>query len=170
MIRNAAYAGIKVHYGHDNTIYNNILMDSSYSPEESGIGQFDTVGNALHNTSGNNFYQNVVAWNDPNAYKMLQGQTERPYYDEIDRNVYWNTEIDITMWNNTHLTPKGTWTNWTGSGYDTSSIVGDPMFINGSACLAEDSPAYKLGFSEIPREICECADPRGSYQIRNVSL
>jgi len=49
--------------------------------------------------------------------------------------------------------PKESFDKWRQNGYDTNSLIADPLFIDpaeGDYRLQPDSPALKLGFKKIP--------------------
>ena len=154
VIRDTTFASIKVHYGHNNTIYNNIFVNSTYE------GQIGGTGTTHYNTSSNRFFNNVVWFNGSYPIRALQGSLEKPWFSEFNRNLYYNPTVNLST-SNTKQTPLGPFTNWTRGGYDTQSILDqDPGFADmqsGNLCLGEDSPAFDLpGFNGIPESVCQC--------------
>ncbi len=50
---------------------------------------------------------------------------------------------------------RDTWEEWKASGFDRDSLVADPLFVNANMKdyrLKSDSPAFKMGFVELPYE------------------
>jgi hypothetical protein len=67
--------------------------------------------------------------------------------------------------------------DWQEQGYDTRSIVADPLFIDAAHDdyrLQPGSPAYKVGFRDINAEIAKIgayqSDERASWPLRNATL
>ena len=54
------------------------------------------------------------------------------------------------------ITPAGDFAAWRGLGFDSNSIIADPLFIDpekGNFNLAPNSPILRLGFKPIPVEL-----------------
>lgn len=46
VIRDNQFGGLKIHYGHDNLIFNNMFVNTSDVVGSEGVGQVDCVGSA----------------------------------------------------------------------------------------------------------------------------
>ena len=162
VIRNTQDGGFMVHYGHNNTVWNNVFANASLSGYDTTGGGVWADGDAAYNTTGNTFWRNVlVVYNNSGEMppRLLKGEMYAPYYSTIDDNVYFSPDLDLAAWNSSELTPLGTWAQWTAAGYDARSKVADPMFrdvAEGDFCLLPDSPAFDLGFDPIPFSVCQC--------------
>ena len=162
VIRNTQDGGFMVHYGHNNTVWNNVFANASLSGYDTTGGGVWADGDAAYNTTGNTFWRNVlVVYNNSGEMppRLLKGEMYAPYYATIDDNVYFSPDLDLAAWNSSELTPLGTWAQWTAAGYDARSKVADPMFrdvAEGDFCLLPDSPAFDLGFDPIPFSVCQC--------------
>ena len=70
---------------------------------------------------------------------------------ECDTNVYWKPGVDLAA-TDEPVTPLGPLAKWQAAGYDTRSLVADPLFVNPAEDdyrLKPDSPALGLGFQPI---------------------
>ena len=159
VIRDTQTAGIKVHYGSLNRIWNNLFLNTSNVLGNSGSAQLLAAGSKDMNTSLNVFDGNIVVMHNESTEKVLSGEFTTPYFSSVDRNLYFNPQHDLETWNRT-LTPLGTFLHWQEAGYDTHSLVADPLFRDpdvGDFCLEADSPAFAaIGFTAIPDSICMC--------------
>jgi hypothetical protein len=75
-------------------------------------------------------------------------------FSECDHNLYWLKGADLKGLK-TQIMPCGTFAQWQAAGYDTHSLVADPLFVDPAHDdyrLKPDSPALKLGFKPIPVE------------------
>jgi hypothetical protein len=100
---------------------------------------------------GNKFVRNVVAYSRPEAQLIFSWKNQPKMFLECDNNVYWLKDADLKTLK--HLMPSGSLAQWQADGYDTHSIVADPMFVDAAHDdyrLKPDSPALKLGFKPIP--------------------
>jgi hypothetical protein len=101
--------------------------------------------------TGNVFRRNIVYYSDPNA-KLLQLRTVPFNHNEFDSNLYWHKGLPLSI--PLKNVPEGAeWDEWHKLGKDLNSIVADPLFVDPNKedyRLRDDSPAFKLGFEQIP--------------------
>jgi len=101
--------------------------------------------------SGNIVRRNIVYYSDPDA-KLLQLRTVPFNRNKFDENLYWHRGLSLSI-PLKDVTEDKEWEEWHKLGQDNNSIFTDPLFIdaeNGDYRLRSDSPAFKLGFKEIP--------------------
>ena len=133
------------HLGFDNLTENNIFVDGlNYQAEYNGNQEM----------KNNVFRRNVVVFSNPEAVYQRSGGWHQDVLTECNHNLlYWSAEDLATSAK--PVTPQGTFAQWQAAGYDTDSIVAEPRFKDAAHDdyhLAEDSPAWKLGFEAIPLE------------------
>lgn len=122
------------HYGKDNRIVNNILVNSEkHQLQRSRVEQ--------HNSFW--FENNVVFWD--NDSPLFNGNWADAEHFQMDKNVYWRAGgKPVTFVNGLSLE------RWQKEkGQDRHSIVADPLFVNPAEedyRLRPESPALKLGF------------------------
>lgn len=103
---------------------------------------------------GNRVVNNVVAYPDQGAGLMLRGWMLNVATNFFDRNVYWpGPDAAVRM----QTARKGSpgWDAWRSAGEDANSVVADPLFVDAAKRdyrLRPDSPAFRLGFVELPYE------------------
>ncbi len=125
----------------ENRVENNIFVDSSQRQMDLGMG-----GQAR----GNWFLRNIVYYSHPTA--ALLRTSGGHGVTECDYNLYFHTggrELRVTG------VPDESLAKWQELGFDTHSVVADPLFVdpeNGDFRLQPDSPAFALGFKPIPIE------------------
>jgi hypothetical protein len=70
--------------------------------------------------------------------------------------VEWRAEdgwLDVAGLSLHRVEMRSEWDSWRANGVDSSSVVADPKFEDGDPKrLAKDSPAWALGFEQIPVE------------------
>ena len=135
-------------HARENVIENNIFINASHSQ----IYYFAMIENA----QDNRFVRNIVYYDDPDSLLIRVGkQLDKKVFAEHDFNLFFNTTgsppaIDLPG------TPKEESLDaWRKTGYDTHSVVSDPLFVDsrsGDYRLKPDSPAVQLGFKPIPTE------------------
>jgi hypothetical protein len=151
LVYNTKTGGFHQHYGRENILRNNILVDGL----EQQL-QLTRVENHLSFT----FEHNIIYWT--NGSPALAG----PWFDnrQLTRsNCYWNTTgspvtfagKSLSDWQNTPVNPPVV-TNgvtdvpdWAVKGREQGSLVADPHFVNAAGHdfrLRRDSPALLLGF------------------------
>lgn len=137
--------GYHNHLGFDNVVENNVFVDGLlYQAEYNGGADMRR----------NVFRRNIVAYSNPDAVYMRSGGWNVEVLAECDHNLLWWTGGDI-LTTGSGITPQGPWAKWLEAGFDESSIVADPLFVdaeNDDYRLADDSPAWDLGFERIPVE------------------
>jgi hypothetical protein len=148
-------------------IYNNVCKDMAISIRE---GAYRTVENNIiikpvvpfgvhvgHPDNHDIIRRNIIV-TDGSVYYMNHTPHEHPILEEIDYNVFyhpspgWGNRTTITRVPRGEMVEKYTLTQWQAMGYDTNSVVADPMFVdleNENYQLKPDSPALKLGFQQI---------------------
>jgi len=125
---------------HDNLVENNIFVESSIRQMDLGI----------YGDGSNRFVRNIVYYGHPTA--ALLHTSGGNAVGECDYNVYFHTdgkELRVTG------VPEESLEKWQEMGFDTHSVVADPLFVdpgNGDYRLKPDSPALALGFKPIPIE------------------
>jgi len=128
----------------DNLIENNILADSRQ--------QYLTMntGNAV----GNRIVRNIFYRNDPNgAWAMLFHGWNANAVTDSDYNLFYAPNGAEPVIGAPGLTPDQSFAQWRAQGFDTHSLLADPLFVDpkgGDFRLQPDSPALELGFQPIP--------------------
>lgn len=132
--------GLHVHLGRNNRFVNNIFVDGKNQQAEYNGGAF---------MSYNVFARNIVYYHTGALHKVNR------WHDEIlaicENNLYWRASDDPARPQD-HITPKGSLEAWRAAGYDRTSIVADPMFVDPARDdyrLHPYSPAFWLGFEPI---------------------
>ena len=146
IIARTANAGCCIHAGKDNVFENNVFVD----------GYDHQVRLQPHDDfmKGNKFVRNIVVYSRPQAQLIFSWRDQPDMFSECDHNVYWLKGADLKSLK-THIMPSGTFAQWQAAGYDTHSIVADPLFVDATHDdyrLKPESPALKLGFRPIPVE------------------
>lgn len=139
------------HYGRENIIRNNILVDSK-------LHQLQATRAEDHLSF--TFENNIVCWS--NESPTLSGRWEQGR--QITRNnLYWNAAgAPVTFagksledWQKTPIPapapaePPAPAPDWAGKGREQGSLIADPLFVDAPGrnfALQPDSPALKLGF------------------------
>ncbi len=130
----------------NNTIYNNIFIDTG---DAHGHAQVNYVNNRDSSHHEIRFLRNIIYFSAPNAVLYRIGR-ENSMPMESDYNLIYDTK-------GKDLVIKGiegvkTFEDWQNRGFDTHSIVADPLFVdpeNDDYSLRPESPAFKLGFKPI---------------------
>ena len=89
--------------------------------------------------NGELFTQNIIIWTDGSLFKESEWYSYSTYWDY---NLYWCTTGKVRFM---RLALEG----WQKKNLDIHSVVADPKFadaVNGDFTLADDSPAYSIGF------------------------
>jgi len=174
VLHNNVLGGVFFHGGHDNVVVNNILFNTSeagpgpgqYAHHDFGQVDFGHVGGQGGVPPRNNtFARNIIAYAAPNVSSRLvvdtaddawRSQTPPAFFDH---NVYFWSLGDLRTLASPPLTPLGNWSTWRAAGFDTHSVVADPLFSdprNGDLTLLPDSPAWSLGFEAISDAVSRC--------------
>lgn len=144
-----AFGGAFINGGSNNTFENNVFWDGlKYQIIVQPVGSLPM--------SGNVFRKNIVGFANPNALVWYSWQGwKRDILAECNFNIYWNTGgLDLEK-TTSPITQEGNFAKWQSAGFDTNSIIDNPLFINwekGDFRLQPTSPALKLGFAQIPLE------------------
>lgn len=115
--------GLKLREGYDRIVTNNIIINNSLHPH------------AWYAGSGDVFKHNIVS----GAYRPVFMNAA------IAADGKWGREIDCNLF----AAGYGARTRYMVNGADAHSISADPMFVDtsrGDFCIAEDSPAWRIGF------------------------
>ena len=108
---------------------------------------------------GNTFRRNIVYYTSPTA-KLYQCSTRDDNVFQAnasDYNLVWHGGLPVTVgqWGMKDTPSQLSWEQWQAKGFDTHSVVADPLFVdpdNGDYRLQPESPAFQLGFERIPVE------------------
>lgn len=133
VVVNTSHGGFHQHYGKENRVVNNIFALSHAeqiirSRQEDHLSFF--------------FEHNIVYYNNG---RLLGSNWGNGRY-VMDYNVYWDTSGQAPTFAGKSLA------DWQAVGYDTHSVVADPLFVNPASRdfrLKPDSPALKLDFQPI---------------------
>jgi len=169
--------GVFVHGGRDNTIENNILVEGTTGQAQftaraitekmipemfekikemkyTKYRELDTIKDVRKDTmmSNNKFIRNII-------YYSFSGATlytvHAPYIDsnmvEFDFNTIFHNGLPLLI---PYIQSSEAlhWQTWRAKGFDTHSVVADPLFVDpadGDFDLRPDSPAYTVGFKPI---------------------
>jgi len=122
----------------NNLVENNIFMGSFWQQMDMRIGGHGR---------GNRFVRNIVCANAPGA--ALLATNNGHGVAECDYNLYYSQDGSLIV----RGAPDDSYTQWQQMGFDTHSVVADPLFVDansGDYRLKPDSPALSLGFVPIP--------------------
>lgn len=134
----------------------------------------DADPNMIWRMAGNVFRRNIVAYSNPTAKLYQCGTRDENVFTEntCDGNLVWHDGLPVTVGQYGLPGQPSTlsWEQWQALGFDTHSVVADPLFVdaaNDDYRLKPDSPAFKLGFEPIPvDQIGPYASPfRASWPI-----
>ncbi len=128
----------------NNTFYNNIFIDGpSYQI------QYSNNSDAYHHNI--RFLRNIISFSNPDASLYSFGYSSgRSMPSESDYNLIFPAKGQDLKING--LPGVETFEDWRNLGYDTHSVVADPLFTdpeNDDYSLKPNSPALKLGFKPI---------------------
>ncbi len=134
LIYNAETGSFHQHYGRNNIIRNNLMIESK-------LHQVQRTRTEDHLSF--TFTQNIVYWTNDSP---LLGSNWRDDNFKIDRNLYWNPNHTIKFFGDLTLE------QWREKRkQDQNSIIADPLFVdaaNGDFRLKPESPAKQIGFVE----------------------
>ena len=153
--------GICLHGGSDNVCRNNILVDGASS-------QF-CYNNIEGKMEGNRSVNNIVVYRNGDTPVFSCGGFTDRQVSESDGNVLWNRDGKLTITGLPDVGKAGSWEEWRARGYDTHSVIADPMFVGarrGDYRLKSGSPALRLGFKETDwRQVGLRATPRWTLEL-----
>ncbi|MFC1737715.1 right-handed parallel beta-helix repeat-containing protein [Planctomycetota bacterium] len=125
----------------NNTIFNNIFIEGE-------MHQLNYANPAELKHEKIRLLRNIISFSDPGA--VLYKVNERSLPMESDYNLIFHTKgKDMVI---TGLPGVDTFEDWQKRGFDTHSIIADPLFVdpeNDNYSLRPDSPAFELGFKPI---------------------
>ena len=129
-------ASFHQHYGADNVLRNNILIDSK-------AGQIAVSRAEPHRSAV--IERNIILWTQGEAFRKYEGTKGEKAKIDWRNNIWWRTDGKEDF-NGTSFKA------WCGRVKDEGSVFADPLFVdwkNRDFTLKEDSPALKLGFKPI---------------------
>ena len=177
-----------IQFGGDNTVENNVFVEGDQKRVQFDsmifFGTFmfaDSQGKYRDQEPPNRIRHNIFCYGGPNTKLYQVGQWDNaPEWNRkqatFDDNLIWHKGQPIAVWMHRNMDCKSL-REWQAQGYDTRSLVADPLFVD----IAKDdyrlkpgSPAFKVGFRDINAEIERIgayrSDERASWPLRNVVL
>ncbi len=130
LVYNTKTGGFHQHYGRENIVRNNILVESAEA-------QIERTRMEKHLSF--TFERNIVCWTGEGP---LLGKSWKDDQFKMDYNVYWNGGRKIVF-------AGKDFADWQKRGLDAHSVIADPLFVDAAKKdfrLKADSPALKLGF------------------------
>jgi hypothetical protein len=104
--------------------------------------------------AGNTFRRNILCYRNPAAKLYQYSHNDVPEQNPSDYNLVWHHGLPLDV--GLPGVPRDKqWEEWQKRGFDTHSIVADPLFMDAAHDdyrLRPESPAFKLGFEPIPVE------------------
>lgn len=134
----SSHGGIMLQGGKDNTVVNNIFVDSAYSQMY--------ISNFADNSTGLVLQRNIVYYTDPAAVLLSCGRLDENVI-RIDRNLYFAVARPEPV-----IRGSASFADWQKRGFDRNSVIADPRFVDAlhdDYTLRPDSPALKLGCEPI---------------------
>ena len=173
--------GCHIHAGRNNVVENNIFIESSgpqiqYSGHDPKaplvVGRLKEYAEARRNPAflakypdmattdldkvwhmaENRTFRNIICYSSPESklYGIHHVPSDPFNQNTVNSNLVWHKERPLTV----SLNGKSlSWEEWRKEGYDTDSVVADPLFADPDKDdyrLKPASPAFKLGFAPIP--------------------
>ena len=138
-----SHGGIMIQGGTDNNVHNNIFVDST-------LRQM-FLANFRDHSRRNRVERNIVAYADPEAC-LIYARLPRQEVWQVDHNLYFQSAgkpIKVVV---SGLKGVTSLEDWQKLGFDTHSLVADPLFVypaKDDYTLRPGSPAFKLGFKAI---------------------
>jgi len=202
IVARTTLGGSHIHAGRDNVLENNILIEgahqqmqySGHDPKSevvaTHLAEFRRAmekpayrqkypelaaadPNTLWQMAGNVFRRNIIYYKDPAAKLFQYSRNDVPETNTSDCNLIWHDgkPLDVGL---PGVPREKQWEEWRKRGFDTHSVVADPLFVDASRDdyrLRPESPALALGFEPIPVEkIGPYASPlRASWPIVEAS-
>jgi parallel beta-helix repeat protein len=151
--------GIMIHAGRNNVIENNILVNcwANFWIIDAVSGASPYWKNMAGFMAGNHLWHNIYYQTRPDAVFMFihNGWTEQTFADSNYNVIYRSGNAPIVLEDRRGVAPREkvpTLAEWKLLGYETDSIIADPLFVDpmhDNYRLRPDSPAFKLGFVPI---------------------
>ena len=128
-----------------------IQKNSAYTAKYPDIAA--TKLDKVWHMADNKIHRNIIYYRNPkaNLYGFHHSQGDPLQQNEIDFNFIWHFGLPLTVLGNKPMQ----WQEWQKEGFDTHSVVADPLFVDPDKDdyrLKPDSPALELGFKPIPVE------------------
>ncbi|MDO4586399.1 MAG: right-handed parallel beta-helix repeat-containing protein [Planctomycetia bacterium] len=137
IVYNTKTGSFHQHYGRDNKLFNNILVQSK---------EFQLQRTRMEEHNSFDFVNNIVYWDNSSP---LLGSNWSDNRFVLDRNLYFNPNHEI-------LFAGMKFDEWQkNKNQDVHSLIADPKFKNIAEHdfeLSEDSPAWQLGFKPITND------------------
>lgn len=133
IVQNAEAGGFHHNRGYNNRVINNIFALGKEAQLTRSSGRDELSFEIKHN---------IIYWNN----SWLLGGNWDGFNYKLDNNLYWDVSGGPVEFGPYSLE------QWRNKGQDHRSIVADPLFLNpteGDFRLADNSPAYKIGFKQI---------------------
>jgi len=151
--------GVMIHGGSDNTVEGNIIVDAGdYQVEHAPIRE---------PVAGNVIARNILVCDGEQRFVYRAnglGQGVR-----FRDNLVWTRGGPARVYPGPSFPPIDTWEAWLAMGLDEGSRVAEPGFVDPAADdyrLAEDSPAWEMGFQAIEMDEIGCYElDRASWPI-----
>ena len=134
--------GVMLNGGSDNLITNNVFV--------AGTAHGVELNNYARKGKGNTFRGNIVCVTDPEALALRGAHCHKGFLSS-DHNLFWNLAGPVKVQSRGENAAP-TWSDWRKRGFDTHSLVADPLFVNHDKDdyrLKPNSPALKMGFKPI---------------------
>jgi parallel beta-helix repeat protein len=151
--------GLQYHSGKHNTVENNLFIDTRIAFWACDFPPL-RAGNA--HTKGafraNRHARNIFTTTREDAFLYWMHAWTDEVFERIDGNVTWAPRAkDFRVQWEAHPAglERSTYAEWQAMGFDRGSVVADPRVVGpagGDYRLAEDSPAWALGWERIPLE------------------
>ncbi len=156
-----------IQFGGENTIENNIFVEGNEERVQFDsmifFGTFmfsDSQGKYRDQEPPNRISHNIFCYGGPKTTLYRVGQWDNaPEWNRkqatFDDNLIWHAGQPVAVWMHKKMDCKSL-AEWQAQGYDTRSVVADPLFVDAAKDdyrLKPGSPAYRVGFKDINAEI-----------------
>ena len=183
IVARTTLGGSHIHAGRDNLLENNIFVDharqqmqySGHDPKSEVIAthleafkkamakpayreRYPELAAAdlgtIWQMAGNTFRRNIIYYRNPQAKLYQYSRNDVPEQNHSDGNLIWHFGLPLNV-GLPNVPLEQQWEEWQRRGFDTHSVVADPLFVDPEKDdyrLRPESPAFKLGFEPIPVE------------------
>ncbi|MBM4079910.1 MAG: hypothetical protein FJ278_09440 [Planctomycetes bacterium] len=140
--------GLMIQGGKDNKVFNNVFV-------ENGPRRQVLIANFSNNSSGTEFYRNIIAYTSPDSVAVYCGRKAPATFVKWDQNLYWHGGEALKFYvpgDEPYVQWFRTLDFWRGLGLDKDSLTADPQFLDATKDdyrLKDTSPAFRLGFEPI---------------------